>query len=893
MKKRCVFCIFIFFVLCFSVACQVYKSPVQNIEENSLRNAVRIHPVHELAYVRLAQYLESHGRYTETFSVLRVGQQRIPGAIALVRLEGGLFQGLGFYNDSEKFYSAQISEHPDEALLYLDRAQLYWRMEKHQLALADAQKAITLQPDLFEAHYLTGVILSRKTDPNVTDQSEKALDSFISASEINARNPDLWLHISVLWERIDDIHKAKLSMLRAVELSPESKLYLRRLTVLQEKELDQASQQNSVEITEDLRKTLLHMLKLFPNNSWVQAHYGNWAWTQDEFETAETHLRRAITLNSKYPWASFRLGVVYLSQEKWESALLSFEEGLKNDPENEWAIQQVGHALEMLGKNEQAIERYEWLMENTPANLLVINRLNRLYWNEFLFEKGENILLRGLEKFPTETRLIEKLVAYYESHRLFEKAANILTSFVLLEPDNSAALAKIGFYEKNLNHPEEALLWFNKALSVSNDFEWARIQKIGLLLKTENTENAEKELKNFLKQKPDSEWALLELSQLKLKQEQFAEAEKLLNRGLLKYKDSPGLLQTQGRLYKIQQRWQEAEIVFQKLLKLSPHNSLLLTHLGFTQWKLNKVRTARQNITLALYENPGSLLAWNLHLLLLPEALQRRWFGEEYEILLPVLTELVSQTPEKAWQKITAIRTDPFTRQVLKNLHYLLEGAPAEIIMEPQDMTSKKLPPWMHEQWGYFHEMLGNRELAAKHFEVVLKALPENAWIHARLGWVYERLVKMEQSRKHYSKFLQKNPLAFDVSFRLANVETLSGNEVATIELYEKIIAMRPEDDLVLNNLAWLYLTAQDRQLRNLERAMKLAQKSVDLLPNIDNLDTLAEAYFQSGDTKQALEVIRKAASEVDYPPKRHSYLRKQLLRFRKGDTDSNPPTLS
>jgi len=893
MKKCSVFSIFIFLVIWSSVACQVYKNPVQIIEEKRLRNAVRIHPVHELAYVRLAQYLESHGRYTETFSVLRVGQQRIPDAIALVRLEGGLFQGLGYYNDSQKFYSAQISKHPDEALLYLDRAQLYWRMEKQQLALADAQKAITLQADLFEAHYLTGVILSRKTTPNLPDQSEKALDAFISASEINERNPDLWLRISVLWERIDDIHKAKLSMLRAVELSPESKLYLRRLTVLQEKELNQASQQNSLEITEDLRKTLLHMLKLFPDNSWVQAHYGNWFWTQDKFVTAETHLRRALTLNSNYPWASFRLGVVYLSQEKWESALLSFEEGLKNDPENEWAIQQVGHALEMLGKNEQAIERYEWLMVNAPVNLLVINRLNRLYWTEFLFEKGENALLRGLEKFPTETRLIEKLVAYYESHRLFEKAANILRSFVQLEPDNAAALAKIGFYEKNLNHPEKALLWFNKALSVSNDFEWARIQKIGLLLKIANTENAEVELKNFLKQKPDSEWALLELSQLKLKQEQFVEAEKLLKRGLQKHKDSPGLLQTQGRLYKIQQRWQEAEIVFQQLLKLRPYNSLLLTHLGFTQWKLNKITAARQNITQALYENPGSLWAWNLHLLLLPEDQQRRWFGEEYEILLPVLTAIVSQTPEKAWQKITAVRSDPFTRQVLKNLHYLLEGAPEEIIMEPQDMTSKKLPPWMHEQWGYFHEMRGNRELAAKHFEVVLKALPENSWIHARLGWVYERLVKMEQSRKHYNQFLQKHPQAFDVSFRLANVETLSGNEVATIELYEKIIAVRPDDDLVLNNLAWLYLTAQDRQLRNLERAMKLAQKSVDLLATIDNLDTLAEAYFQSGDTKKALEVIRKAASDVDYPPKRHSYLRKQLLRFRKGNPDSKPPALS
>ena len=87
----------------------------------------------------------------------------------------------------------------------------------------------------------------------------------------------------------------------------------------------------------------------------------------------------------------------------------------------------MAHALEMLGKNEQAIERYEWLMKNSPANLLVINPLTRLYWNEFLFEKGENTLLRGLEKFPTATGLIEKLVNYYESHGLFEKAAKILS----------------------------------------------------------------------------------------------------------------------------------------------------------------------------------------------------------------------------------------------------------------------------------------------------------------------------------------------------------------------------------------------------------------------------------------------------------------------------------
>ena len=892
MKNICIQRIFVFGMLWFFAGCHGIFSPIPDEQETRLRNAIRINPVHEIGYIRLAQYLESHQRYSETFSVLRTGQQQVPDSIALIRLEGRLYPKDRLV-ESLEFYTEQINKHPDESLLYLDRAQLYWLMKKHQPSLVDARKALALNPNLFEAHYLIGVILDRKTASNVPGLTEQALDAFIAASLINDQNPGLWLRISTLWDRLGDTHQARLAMLRSVELAPESKIYLRRFVILQEKELDKASLKNSVVVEESLQRTLLHMLKLFPNDGWVHAHYGNWAWTQEQHSLAEKHLKRSLELYSPYPWANFRLGMVYLSQEKWEPALQTFEEGLKHDPENEWAIQQTGYALEMLEKNEEAIIRYEWLMENAPANLVIVNRLNRLYWDEFLFEQGEDTLLRGLEKFPKETKLIEKLVAYYESQSLFEKAAKILLSFVQAEPDNTAALAKLGFYEKNLKRPEKALLWFNKALASSPDFEWASIQQIGILLNTERTEKAENALKDFLKRKPDSEWALLELSQLKLKQEQYAEAEVLLDKSLAQYQDSPALLETLGRLYERQERWEEAEKIFKKLVKLRPNNSLLLTHLGFTQWKLKKTEKARLNITQALYENPGSLWAWNLHLLLQPAEQQHRWIGEDLPVLLPALKALASQRTAEAWQEITTVRTDPFTRQVLKNLHYLLEGVTEEIIMQPQDLTSKQLAPWMHEQWGYFHEMLGNRKLAVSHFEVVLEALPDNAWIHARLGWVHERLENLEKSKQHYNQFLRKHPQAFDVSFRLANVHTLLGNEASTIELYEKIIAHHPEHDLVLNNLAWIYLTAQDRQLRNLEKGMELALKSVELNPTIDNLDTLAEAYFQSGQRKKAIEIIRKAAREVEYSPNRRPYLRKQLLRFRKGEQNSSPPAIS
>ena len=69
--------------------------------------------------------------------------------------------------ESLEFYTEQINKHPDESLLYLDRAQLYWMMKKHQYSLVDVRKALALNTNLFEAHYLIGVILDWNTASNV------------------------------------------------------------------------------------------------------------------------------------------------------------------------------------------------------------------------------------------------------------------------------------------------------------------------------------------------------------------------------------------------------------------------------------------------------------------------------------------------------------------------------------------------------------------------------------------------------------------------------------------------------------------------------------------------------------------------------------------------------
>ena len=181
---------------------------------------------------------------------------------------------------------------------------------------------------------------------------------------------------------------------------------------------------------------------------------------------------------------------------------------------------------------------------------------------------------------------------------------------------------------------------------------------------------------SFLELYPDAEWALLELAKLKMKQGHFDESNALLQKGLRKNNESLPLLETQGRIYELQERWSDADKIFQRLVSLRPQNSLLLTHLALSQWKLNKNEQALQNITKALYENPGSIWAWNLYLLLQPEEDRQRWIGHEMQSLIPAMHALATRQSKQAWKEITKARTDPFTRQVLKNLHFLLAEAP-------------------------------------------------------------------------------------------------------------------------------------------------------------------------------------------------------------------------
>ncbi len=97
------------------------------------------------------------------------------------------------------------------------------------------------------------------------------------------------------------------------------------------------------------------------------------------------------------------------------------------------------------------------------------------------------------------------------------------------------------------------------------------------------------------------------------------------------------------------------------------------------------------------------------------------------------------------------------------------------------------------------------------------------------------------------------------------------------LEVYEKALEREPDNTIYLNEVAWYLLASQDTDLRNPERALKLALRAVDMDANASYLDTLATAYWAVGARELAIETETKAmrAAPADI------FYREQIDRFR------------
>jgi Zn-dependent protease with chaperone function len=126
-------------------------------------------------------------------------------------------------------------------------------------------------------------------------------------------------------------------------------------------------------------------------------------------------------------------------------------------------------------------------------------------------------------------------------------------------------------------------------------------------------------------------------------------------------------------------------------------------------------------------------------------------------------------------------------------------------------------------------------------------------------------------------KEIDKSPENPNLYLLLGDLYYENREFAAVREAYEKAIELNPESTHGLNNLAWLYATCEDENIRDPARALELAKRATAIEASPHILDTLAESYYVNERYEDAIEAGKRALSLAK---KDRSIYKKQLKKF-------------
>jgi len=141
-----------------------------------------------------------------------------------------------------------------------------------------------------------------------------------------------------------------------------------------------------------------------------------------------------------------------------------------------------------------------------------------------------------------------------------------------------------------------------------------------------------------------------------------------------------------------------------------------------------------------------------------------------------------------------------------------------------------------------------------------------------------DNLLFLMHAEKYIQAYIEKEPNNHELYNLLGDAALLNKNYQKAINAFTFSLKLEPDDANILNNLAWLYATCEQKELRNPKKALILAKKAAEIDKKYYILDTLAEAYYVNGLFEKAVELAEKVLTmDIDNP----DHYQKQLDKFK------------
>jgi tetratricopeptide (TPR) repeat protein len=150
---------------------------------------------------------------------------------------------------------------------------------------------------------------------------------------------------------------------------------------------------------------------------------------------------------------------------------------------------------------------------------------------------------------------------------------------------------------------------------------------------------------------------------------------------------------------------------------------------------------------------------------------------------------------------------------------------------------------------------------AGEYFTKALNINPNLEEALINFGYVLTNQGKLDDAAVKFEESLRINPKSALAHHHLGQILAQMGRIDEAVAHFEKTVHLKPDWVEPMNELAWILASSDKAEIRNPEKAVKLAQRVCELTDykRPEFLDTLAVAYAAAGDFGKAMEITEKA----------------------------------
>ena len=808
---------------------QIYlKNGMGHEAEKELSQAEKLGVSHESIQIDLGEALLLMGEHSRVLNEIQPTEKTTPPNLAYIQqLHADALLKQGKVKEACNLFQQSLNTYKGHAPTFWGLAQCAMAERNPVKAREWLNAALLLKNKQAKTWIFLGNLEQIEKDP------KKSLAAYSQALRLDPNNQEALLNRAALYMALRQPESARADVEKVSRIAPRAftTYYLQALLHFELNKFAEA------------RDTVQKALQVAPDHMPSILLAGATAYSLGSYQQAESYLNRFLANFSHHSYARKILASTQLKQKHPEKALQTLAPVLLAYPDDAAALALTGEAYMASGEPAKAIQFLQKASAIDSSNPTIRTQLALSHLSMGDNELGIAELAKAAALDPNPQKADVLLVMVHLRHKEYDKALGAIQTLEKKSRPSAATHTMRGSALLGKKDSPGARSSFEQALALDPTFYAAAATLAQLDLAEKKIDAARQRFERILAKDKNHLQAMIAMADLAAFQKKDQEYLSWVEKAIKAHPQSIKPQAMLARFYLTRNEPRKALAIANEVVNLYPDNPVALDLLGSTQ--------------LATSDTTGAMITFSK-------------MAQKADPSAETLNRLAAV--QLANNQLASVRTT--LNQALKVMPNHLPSMKTLIQLEMKENKPEKALQIARQIQSQLPSSPAGYELEGDIY-LFGKQIPEAVNAYARAmskGAGTAGLIKFHRAQvlagngpaaeAALTKGLQQYPNDSVARTYAAEYYASVGRTKDAMIQYQTILQQKPDNAILLNNLAYLYHRAGDPRARpTAERALRLAPDE----PAIQ--DTLGWILVQQRQTQQGLELIRKALSKVQSNP--------------------------